>query len=395
MSTTSKIDKKDIKKLLILAAAFLLFYFLPQDLGRISMGMNEAVLMMSDYAREHVLLCLVPAFFIAGAVSVFIKSDSVIKYLGASAMLIVAYSVGAISGMVLAVCSCTVLPLFAGIYMRGAGLGPAIAFLYSGPAINVLAITMTARVLGVELGVARTVAAIVLSVVIGLLMALIFRKEEKIRVESIQEVESTGENIPLWKIIVLIGSMIGFLIFANFGNPGVTEGVLYGIFSVKWYLAGFFGIVAVLSTIFLFEKDLLKEWMLSTLDYALKVTPLLFLGVLLAGFLLGRPGHEALIPSSWIEGLVGGNSLFANLFAALSGSLMYFATLTEVPILDGLMGAGMGNGPALALLLAGPALSLPSILVISKVLKWKKTLTYVGLVVLFSTLAGLVFGIIT
>lgn len=388
------LEKSQIKKLLLLILAFLIFYFMPENLGRVSTGLDEAVLMMSDYAREHVLLCLVPAFFIAGAISVFVKSDSVMRYMGAAAPLVVAYAMGAISGTVLAVCSCTVLPIFVGIYMRGAGLGPAIAFLYSGPAINVIAITMTTRVLGFEIGAARLIGAISMSVIIGLIMAFLFRKEEKARMESFVSMQKDEEPIALWRISLLISSMVGFLIFANFGHPGLENGILYAIFSAKWYLAGFFLITTTLSALLLFNKKLLGEWIKSTLDYTLQVTPFLFIGVLTAGFLLGRPGHEALIPSAWIEGLLGGNSLFANLFAALSGAMMYFATLTEVPILQGLMGAGMGDGPALALLLAGPALSLPSILVISKAIKWKKTLAFVGLVVLFSTLAGVIFGMI-
>lgn len=388
------LEKSQIKKLLLLILAFLIFYFMPENLGRVSTGLDEAVLMMSDYAREHVLLCLVPAFFIAGAISVFVKSDSVMRYMGAAAPLVVAYAMGAISGTVLAVCSCTVLPIFVGIYMRGAGLGPAIAFLYSGPAINVIAITMTTRVLGFEIGVARLIGSISMSVIIGLIMAFLFRKEEKARMESFVSMQKNEEPIALWRISLLISSMVGFLIFANFGHPGLENGILYAIFSAKWYLAGFFFITTTLSALLLFNKKLLGEWIKSTLDYTLQVTPFLFIGVLTAGFLLGRPGHEALIPSAWIEGLLGGNSLFANLFAALSGAMMYFATLTEVPILQGLMGSGMGDGPALALLLAGPALSLPSILVISKAIKWKKTLAFVGLVVLFSTLAGVIFGMI-
>lgn len=388
------LEKSQIKKLLLLILAFLIFYFMPENLGRVSTGLDEAVLMMSDYAREHVLLCLVPAFFIAGAISVFVKSNSVMRYMGAAAPLVVAYAMGAISGTVLAVCSCTVLPIFVGIYMRGAGLGPAIAFLYSGPAINVIAITMTTRVLGFEIGVARLIGAISMSVIIGLIMAFLFRKEEKARMESFVSMQKDEEPIALWRISLLISSMVGFLIFANFGHPGLENAILYAIFSAKWYLAGFFFITTTLSALLLFNKKLLGEWIKSTLDYTLQVTPFLFIGVLTAGFLLGRPGHEALIPSAWIEGLLGGNSLFANLFAALSGAMMYFATLTEVPILQGLMGSGMGDGPALALLLAGPALSLPSILVISKAIKWKKTLAFVGLVVLFSTLAGVIFGMI-
>ena len=374
-------DHNDTKKLLLIIGAFLLFYLLPEDLGRVSLGLQESVLMMRDYAHAHVLLCLIPAFFIAGAISVFIKSDSIIKYLGASAAVFVAYSMGAISGFVLAVCSCTVLPLFAGIYMRGAGLGPATAFLFSGPAINVLAITMTARILGFELGVARTVGAILLSIIIALLMAFIFRKEEKNRMDAFQTQENDEETIALWKIVFFVGSMICFLVFANFGNPGVVTGIYYKIYAVKWYLAVFFALAVIASAPLFFNKKQLKEWLLSTLDYTMRVTPLLFIGVLAAGFFLGRPGHEALIPSAWIAGVLGGNSVLTVLFASVIGAPMYFATLTEVPIVQGLMGSGMGNGPALALLLAGPAISLPAMLVLASILEWKKTLTYVGLVI--------------
>jgi len=299
-----------------------------------------------------------------------------------------------VSGFIIAVCSCTILPIFAGIYYRGAGIGPATVFLYSGPAINILAITMTARVLGFELGVARTILAISFSIIIGLCMAFIFRKEDKERLDGMQAEESDEAAVSIWRIILLTGSLIGFLIFANFGDAGTKSGVLFTIRSIKWYLAGFFAITSVLSALLLFNRVLIKEWLLSTLDFALKVTPLLFIGVLTAGFLLGRPGHEALIPSRWIESLLGGNSFWTNLFTAIAGGMMYFATLTEVPIIQGLMGSGMGKGPALTLLLAGPAVSLPAILVLSGILKWKKTLTYIGLVIISSAVAGFVFGMI-
>ena len=372
-------------------AFFLFFYFIPEGAPRVEMGVTEAVWMMRDYAREHILLCLVPAFFIAGAISVFVSQESVLKYLGAGASALVAYSVAAVSGTVLAVCSCTILPLFAGIYMRGAGLGPAIAFLYSGPAINVLAIILTARVLGPAMGVARGVAAILLSVIIGLLMSRIFRREENERLANFQA--NTGETgIPVSKAVIHVGGMILFLIFANWAAPKTESGVWAAVYSVKWYAAGFFLLTTVLASILLFTKEQRHDWLRSTWDYALMVTPLLFAGVLTAGFLLGRPGHEGLIPSEWISSLVGGNSTGANFFAALSGALMYFATLTEVPILQGLIGAGMGQGPALALLLAGPALSLPAILVIQTVLGWKKTLTYTAVMVVLSAAAGVLFG---
>jgi len=388
------VDKNDLKKLLIILGVFFIFYFLPFfNLERITAGLNEAVLMLHNYTQT-LYRGLLPAFFIAGAISTFIRGDAVIKYLGMSAGLLVAYSVGAISGFVLAVCSCTILPLFAGIYFRGAGIGPATTFLYSGPAINILAITLTANILGIELGFARTVLAIAFSIIIGLCIAYIFRKDDKDRLENMEIQESEETGISLWRNLLLVGSMIGYLVFATFGNPRTDTGLLYTIFSIKWYVAGFFAIASILSALLLFKKEKLREWLSSTLDLFLKVTPLLFIGVLTTGFLLGRPGHEALIPSHFIESLLGGNSFLTNLFAAVAGGLMYFATLTEVPIIQGLMGSGMGNGPALTLLLAGPAVSLPAVLVLAGILKWKKTLTYIGLVVFFSAVAGYIFGLI-
>lgn len=381
----------DRKKIIGIIAFFLFFYFIPEGAERINMGVTEAVWMMRDYAREHVLLCLVPAFFIAGAISVFVSQESVLKYLGAGASVIIAYSVAAVSGTVLAVCSCTILPLFAGIYMRGAGLGPAIAFLYSGPAINTLAIILTARVLGLEMGAVRAFTAIAFSVVIGLAMSLIFKKEETERLNAFSASE-TEAGASIWKTIVHVGSMILVLIFANWAAPKTDNTVWQTIYSIKWYATGFFLATTILSSVFLFNSSERKAWLSSTWDYAIMVTPLLFIGVLTAGFLLGRPGHEALIPSEWIALLVGGNSFTANLFAGLSGALMYFATLTEVPIIQGLMGAGMGKGPALALLLSGPALSLPAILVIQTVLGWKKTLTYTAIMVILSACAGFLYG---
>ena len=382
----------DRKKFLYLVAFFLVFYFLPADNGRITAGLTEAIAMTHEYAREHVLLCLVPAFFIAGAVSVFVSQQSVMKYLGGGAKKVVAYSVAAVSGTVLAVCSCTVLPLFAGIYKRGAGLGPATAFLYSGPAINVLAIILTARVLGMEMGVARAVGAIIFSVIIGVSMAFIFRHEEKKRQEGFEQEIDEETGRPLWKTVFHMASLIVFLVFANWAAPEVSEGLWAAVYSLKWYIAGLALLLVLISTFSWFTKDEREEWLGSAWEYALLVLPLLFAGVLVAGFLLGRPGQEALIPGSWVESLVGGNSIGANIFASVAGAFMYFATLTEVPILQGLLGAGMGKGPALALLLAGPALSLPNMLVIRSVIGTKKTLVYIGLVVLLSSLCGITFG---
>ena len=384
-------------KLFLILFGFILFYYLPLRYIPFKGPVFEALALAKWYVREHVLLCLVPAFFIAGAISVFISQASVIKYLGARAKKIVAYGVSAVSGIILAVCSCTVLPLFSGIYKRGAGLGPAVAFLYSGPAINVLAIIMTARILGWQLGLARAIGAILFSVVIGLLMHFIFLKEEKQRhADGSFQFGEEKESRHLWKNILYFGSMVGILVFVNWAKPqGVGTGVWEKIFTYKWHIAVIFAISLIMMLVKWFKRNELKEWTTASLDFAKQIMPLLLAGVLLAGFLLGRPGEEGIIPSRFIQILVGGNSVFANFFASIVGAFMYFATLTEVPILQGLIGSGMGKGPALALLLAGPALSLPNMLVIRGVIGTKKTVVYVTLVVVMATISGVIFGIIT
>lgn len=386
--------KEEIKKFLLIFAVFLAAYFMPISNARFQGAVLESFAMLHEYATEHVLLCLVPAFFIAGAIQVFISQDSVIKYLGPNAKKWVAYTVASVSGTILAVCSCTVLPLFAGIYMMGAGLGPATAFLYSGPAINIMAIIITARVLGFKIGIARAVGAVLFSVVIGYLMHLIFIKEEKSRTEKDAAMfeNEVKEERPLWKTLINFFSMVGFLVFANWAKPFDKTGVWASIYSVKWIIALIFLAVVVYTSLVWYNKEERKEWFAATWKFAKQILPLLFGGVLAAGILLGRPGHEGLIPSAWIAGLVGSNSVGANLFASFAGALMYFATLTEVPILQGLLGSGMGQGPALALLLAGPALSLPNMLVINRTIGFKKTLVFVSLVVIMATIAGIAFG---
>ena len=387
---------KNSIKFFVIAAVFSGFYCLPIELLPFRNPIFEALALAKWYAREHVLFCLVPAFFIAGAISVFISQATVIKYFGAKAKKILAYGVASVSGSILAVCSCTVLPLFSGIYRRGAGLGPAIAFLYSGPAINVLAIIFTARILGWQLGLARALGAILFSLVIGLLMHIIFIKEEQRRhAQGNFSVPEEGETRPLWKNAVYFFSMIGILVFANWAKPDSPDaGAVATIYRFKWIITAVFAIALVLILINWFKKDELRKWVISSREFAFQILPLLLLGVLVAGFLLGRVGHEGIIPSRFVEKLVGGNSLFANFFASIFGAFMYFATLTEVPILRGLIGAGMGKGPALALLLAGPALSLPNMLVIRGVIGAKKTITYVSIVVIMATLSGIIFGII-
>ena len=407
---------KEVKVFSIILIVFLIFYFVPFSNPIVTGAVRESLLMTQDYARNHVILCLLPAFFIAGAISVFIRQQAVLKYLGAKANKVLSYGVASVSGTILAVCSCTVLPLFAGIYTRGAGIGPATAFLYAGPAINVLAIILTARVLGMEIGIARAGGAIVFSIIIGLLMHLIFKdavKEDA--VEETSEAEEKGVGRPLWKDTVFFGVMVAILVFMNWSRNGAClcgsvdnipelvgwqgdgsflEKAWQFIFIIKWYISAVLFIALGIILFKWFSKEELKDWVLATWGFAKQIFPLLIIGILAAGFLLGRPGHEGIIPSSWIASSVGGNSIFANFFASIVGAFMYIATLTEVPILQGLIGSGMGKGPALALLLAGPALSLQSMLILNTIMGFKKTAVYVMLVVVMSTITGFIYGLV-
>jgi len=386
---------KQKNKLLIIIIAFTFFYFMPFSSSKILNALIESLLMAQDYARQHVLLCLIPAFFIAGAIANFISQENIIKYFGANTNKLLSYTVASVSGTILAVCSCTVLPLFAGIYKRGAGIGPATAFLYSGPAINVLAIILTARVLGFKLGLARAIGAIIFSVVIGLSMHFIFRKDEKNKSinanNNLVSKKAEQEERPLWKTVFYFAAMIGILVFANWGKDESIR-IWQVIYNFKWFITGILLITLFWMLVKWFNKEERVQWVSSSWGFAEQILPLLLGGILVAGFLLGRPGSEALIPKIWIENLVGGNSLWSNLFASIVGALMYFATLTEIPILQGLLGAGMGKGPALALLLAGPALSLPNMLVIRSILGTKKTLVFISLVIIMATLSGMIFG---
>jgi len=384
---------KDRYFLLVIVATFLAAYFVPWDSVLVRQSGLEAFLMLQEYAREHVLTCLIPALFIAGAISVFVSQAAVLKYFGAAANKFLSYSVASVSGTILAVCSCTVLPLFAGIYTRGGGIGPATSFLYSGPAINVLAIVLTARVLGWKLGLARALGAVGFAYFIGLAMHFIYLKEERARVAgALYLPDEEAKTRSLGQEILYMLTLVGILIFAAWAKPAQPVGFWMAVWGVKWHITAGLLILLGVELIYWFRKDETKNWVAASWGFAKQILPLLFGGVLVAGFLLGRPGHEALIPERWIQNLVGGNSLWANFFAAFSGALMYFATLTEVPILQGLIGSGMGQGPALALLLAGPALSLPSMLVIRSVIGTQKMLVYSALVVILSTIAGMIYG---
>ncbi|MFO7853064.1 MAG: permease [Bacteroidota bacterium] len=433
--------KREIKILFWIAAIFILAYFMPLEADMF----REAVMAMFDlarwYAREHVILCLLPAFFIAGVIAVFVSQGAVMKYFGAKAKKWLAYTVASVSGTILAVCSCTILPLFSSIHKRGAGLGPAIAFLYSGPAINILAIILTARILGFEMGLARIIGAVIFAIVIGSVMSLIYRKEERAKRDEQLNFPDSPEKRPMWQTAFHFFTLVLILVFANWGKPaeGVTSGSWYWIWTNKWYITSFFAIMLVFSLIYILKIKwqwvmiaavatassaflssspmvpvlvgiaglslitLLdrrnpdnREWTLASWDFTKQIMPLLAIGVLIAGFLLGSTHDDTamagIIPNEWVSGLVGGNSVFSNFFASIVGAFMYFATLTEVPILQGLMAAGMGKGPALALLLAGPSLSLPNLLVIRGVIGTQKTLVYLVLVVIMATLSGLIYG---
>ncbi len=440
--------KKELKILLWIIVTFTVIFFLPLGSESFMTAIDATLDLAKWYAREHVVLCLLPAFFIAGVIAVFVSQGSVLKYFGVNAKKWLSYTVAAISGGILAVCSCTILPLFTSIYKRGAGLGPAIAFLYSGPAISILSIILTARILGFEMGVARTVGAISFAVVIGLLMSLIFRKEEKAKKEEQMNIVPPPEKRPMWQTSVHFFTLVLILVFANWGAPAASDtGLWYSIFTYKWYITGALALllcwslvrilklsllwvslgavataisaflsnllidnaklvplvpmivaIATLSLILLFDKreEENREWVFASWGFAKQILPLLAVGVIFAGFLLGSTHDDTaiagIIPNSWIEWAVGGNSLLSNFFASFAGSFMYFATLTEVPIVQGLLASGMGKGPALALLLAGPSLSLPNMLVIRGVLGTKKTVVYVALVIVMATLAGFVFG---
>lgn len=443
--------RKELKILIWIAVIFVGAFFLPIESATFMTAIDATLDLAKWYAREHVILCLLPAFFIAGVISIFVSQGSVLKYFGANAKKWLAYLVASLSGTILAVCSCTILPLFSSIHKRGAGLGPAITFLYSGPAINILAIILTARILGLEMGIARTIGAVVFSVVIGLAMSLIYRKEEKIKKENQMNIVLPPEKRPMWQTSFHFFILVLILVFANWGSPAVNDSssAWYYIFHYKWYITGFLSLglayslvfilkikwqhvlisiafitlsaylstvyiandkisplvpmlvgIAALSVITLLDKrdQDNKEWTISAWGFAKQIMPMLAIGVVTAGFLLGST-HDGktiagIIPNEWIIYLVGGNSLFSNFFASFVGAFMYFATLTEVPILQGLINSGMGKGPALALLLAGPSLSLPNMLVIKNIMGTQKTVVYVVLVILMATISGVIFGMI-
>jgi uncharacterized membrane protein YraQ (UPF0718 family) len=425
-------NPSQVRLMILMVSVFLAIYFLPAGNARFDNALLEAVRLTHWYAQEHVILCLLPAFIIAGAMAVYISQGSVLRYLGPQASKPVALGVASVSGTLLAVCSCTVLPLFGGIYKRGAGLGAAIAFLYSGPAINIMAIVVTAKVLGAELGIARGVGAIVFAVVIGAIMHLIYRKEEMARADACAQGFAADEaEKPLGTIVTFFSLMIGILVFANWA--AADSQLWMQVYQWKWQITSMLALLLAALLVYRWQWSVLHllvlgvlvvvsallvpgtpelpfavgaigimliaatreqdhEWAVQVWDFTKQIMPLLVGGVFIAGLLLGRPGYEGLIPSEWVNAAVGDNSLISTVIASVLGAFMYFSTLTEVPIVEGLLGSGMGKGPALALLLAGPALSLPNMLVIRTILGNQKTAVYCSLVVVMATITGYIYG---
>ena len=367
---------KEKNAFIAIIALFLAFYFMPAGVEWFDASMLSGVFLLHEYATEHVLTCLIPAFFIAGAIAAFIKKDAVLKYLGGDTKPYISYPIASVSGAILAVCSCTILPLFAGIYKRGAGLGPAIAFLYSGPAINIAAIFLTASVLGFKIGAARAISAVALAGLVGLTMAFLFREKSKGEglVSEIKKENKTSKTT----MAIFFASMIGILII---------NGIQMDL-TAKYAVMGVLTLATVGVVVFKFRAEPRKEWLNETWSISKLLIPYLFIGVFLVGFI------QPLIPAELVAGLVGSNSIQSNIIASMFGAFMYFSTLTEVPIMQALIEKGMHSGPALSLLLAGPSLSLPAMLVIRSVLGNKKTLAYVAIVVVYSSIAGLIFGMI-
>ena len=429
--------KEEYKSFLWISAFFLAAYFMPLSSAEFKEALFSAFELLRWYAQEHVLLCLIPAFFIAGVIAVFVNQAAVIKYFGAGTKKWISYAIASVSGTVLAVCSCTILPLFAGIYKRGAGLGPAVTFLYAGPAINILGIILTIRILGLEIGIVRIIGAVIFAAAIGLIMNFIYGREESVKAEAQIAMPEQEEVRPLWQTASHFFILVLIMIFASLAGPDEESGFWNFLFTYKWHITAMFGLamagslfyilklnawhvgsgtvlvmisciiwpdnpavpftagILALTVILSVSKGEANEWMAESWGFAKQILPLLAAGVLLAGFFLGsQEGGRGIIPAYWISGLAGGNSLAANFFASVTGAFMYFATLTEIPILQGLLSAGMGKGPALALLLAGPAVSLPNMLVIRSVIGTQKTVVYIALVIIMSTASGLMYGLL-
>ena len=368
---------KEWIKLLILVAVFLVFYLAPVDAAVVTTSIAAGLVLLQEYARLHVLTCLVPAFFIAGTIAVYVKKDAVMKLLGPTTRKSIAYPVASVSGGILAVCSCTILPLFTGIYKRGAGIGPAVAFLFTGPAINVTAILLTGSVLGWDFAVGRLVAAMAISIIAGLLMSFIFREHDR---KTVENGFTTGleSDVPYSNLTISFFFILQLAVLVIFGlaiDPSLKATLLILLILI---IAGI--------AIFKFRKEHTMEWFRETWNLTKKIMPYLFIGVFIAGMI------ETLVPQEIVIALVGKNTIISNVIASTFGAFMYFATLTEIPIIQKLMVLGMGRGPALTLFLTGNALSLPSMIVLFKIMGSKQASAYILTIVALSAVGGWLFG---
>lgn len=415
-----------------------------------------------DYLAAHVLLCLVPAFFIAGYLGGLMPKEIVTRYLGPKTPKHISYPASALGGFVLAVCSCTILPLFAGIWKRGAGLGPAITFLFVGPAVNILAISYTGAAIGMDIALARIVLAITFGITIGIIMAALFKQPDIDPAKAAMFERTASMRPALWalfglllavlivgtlQIRLLTGTVFSVTLPVEFSEgiddtldglsltyqgaaliimlvliaPVAWKGfnnVLVSINRWTWAALGlsaftlllaapttetgsvvinftgrFFAEVLLLGAIAYvmvkkLERDELAHWLWETWRFVKQIFPLLIVGVFLAGM------FREITPEAWVEQLAGRNTIWANLIGVLFGVFMYFPTLVEVPIAAAFLDLGMHRGPLLAYLLADPELSLQSILVTGRIMGRTKTAVYVGLVTVFSTLAGYLFGLV-
>jgi hypothetical protein len=329
-----------------------------------------------EYISAHVLFCLIPAFFIAGAVSGLIPKEAIVRYLGRKTNKIASYTIASIGGLIIAVCSCTILPLFAGIRKRGAGLGPAITFLFVGPAINILAISLTGIMIGWDIAISRLILAIFFGIIIGLIMSAFFKKDEE-RLEN-ENLNIKSEKLPL-RILTFIITLVLILLVGTAKIPA----------QLKYILISILTFTLIMMAIFLLKREETIAWLKETYFFIKSIIPLLLIGVFLSGI------ATKIIPKEFVSNIAGKNSLLANFGGVLFGIFVYFPTLIEVPVAQTFLKLGMAKGPLLAYLLADPELSIQSILVTSKIIGKKKVAIYAILVAIACTFAGLIYGFFT
>jgi len=331
---------------------------------------------LKDYIALHVLTCLIPAFLLAGGIVTFVSREAIIGYLGAAARKLSSFSIAAGGSFFVAACSCTVIPVSSGIYYGGAGIGAAFILLWVAPAANILALVYTGQILGTQMVIARLASALLMSFAVGFVMAYAFYREEKSRVSTIQ---ISGGQLMTKKAIVLLLLLVAWLLAPNYI---VSKGP-YWQKVVVWAIGLVVVAVYAWKTI---DMEKLKAWLRETWWFVRIIFPLLLAGVFIVGII------GALLPQEWVETWLGGSGLRQSFLATMIGAITYFATMTEAPFVDTLMNLGMGKGPALALLLTGPGISLPNWLAIARVFGVKKALVYIPTIIVLGTLVGWVAG---